>query len=153
LCVPLVAAAANGSKIIVAFDLIIAMKRDPTRSARESELPPLSPPVPTAVIEINGVFCKESALELTRNIEMCLRKPVETVMIRFEDIACEDPQSLVSFATWLQEIRDAGHDVRLVTGESHVNALLSEQFVSRDAVIDPAEVDELAHHRSVDTDR
>jgi hypothetical protein len=133
------------------FELIIAAKRDPFERARQAPLP-IASPSPVATIDVNGAFCEQSASELARSIENVLHKLADTVVIRFEEIACEDPQSLVNFARWIEELRSNGHDVRVVSGEPHMDALLAGHTISPDAIIPPAEADAAAGRLVVDLD-
>ncbi len=139
----------------MAFELVIAAKRDPAETAEE--LQGIAPPrtslsLPVATIDVNGVFSKLSARELARSIENVLHTRADTVIIRFQEIACED-QSLVDFAYWIEELRRHGNDVRVAAGEPHVHALLAEKVISPDAVMHPAEVDAVAGRRVIDAHR
>ncbi len=131
----------------MAFELVIAAKRDPveTAEALQRVAPMRTPlPLPIATIDINGAFCEESASELAHSIENVLHKPADTVIVRFQEIMCEDQLSLMNFARWIEGLRRNGHDIRVAVGEPHVHALLADNAISPDAVMHPTEADTVA---------
>jgi hypothetical protein len=136
----------------VAFELIVAAKRDPADGAEMRERDHRTrqlPSMPGATIDVNGVFSQESARTLVQQIEGVLHNPADTVVIRFQQIACEDPQSLVHFTDWLNALRAQGHDVRAVAEDPRIHAWLTK-LTSPDAIMLPAESDAVTGRRVVD---
>jgi anti-anti-sigma regulatory factor len=130
----------------VGFELTIAAKRDPVaklKALHDAE-PVLEWSPPVATVEISGLFSEASGRELESRIESVLHHPADTIVIRFSDIACNDSLSLAHFAKWLTALRRAGHDVRLVSGETHVDALLSDASIPSEAGVGSDEADALA---------
>lgn len=106
--------------------------------------------MPAATIDVNGVFSDESARTLMERIERVLHHPADTVVVRFQEFACDDARLLAVFSDWLNALRAQGHDVRAVAEDPRIHALLAERTTSPDAVMLPADSDAVTGRRVID---
>ncbi|MDQ2857074.1 MAG: hypothetical protein M3R53_00295 [Candidatus Eremiobacteraeota bacterium] len=139
----------------MAFELVIAAKRDPaegTATREAAALPPANAPLPAAIVDVGGDFTADGAAQLERRVADLLDS-AGTVIIRFASLACGGSESLVHFSRWVESLRADGYDVRVAAGEPAVAELLAQADVPRDALIDAAEADAVARRSTLDVHR
>jgi len=136
----------------MAFELVIAMKRDPAEAMERAQSRNATtgvPASPVATLDVRGDFSEQHAEELERSVERVLAGPADSVLIRFATADCERP-AVLSFSRWLDEMRRAGSDVRIIEGESHVHELLTENDTLPEAAMPLADAEAAARRRIID---
>ncbi len=135
----------------MAFELVVAVKRDPSEGMnrpRSRDAPSFSA-VPVSTFEVSGDFSEAHAEELERHVEQMLAGSAESIIIRFTAIDCERP-SVLNFSRWLKGMRQAGSDIRIIEGDSHIHALLTENDTLPDAAVPLADVEAATGRRMID---
>lgn len=136
----------------MAFELIIAMKRDPSdpmSGLRAHDATPAPAAAPVATFDVSGDFSEAQAQELERRVESVLAGTVDSVVIRFASLDCERP-SVLNFSHWLAGMRQSGNDVRIIEGESPVHALLTENDMLPEAAMPLADAEAKTRRRVID---
>jgi len=141
----------DGSEAKVAFELVIAVKRDPSDVMNRPRSQDASSvrTAPVTTLEVSGDFSEAHAEELERHVERVLAGPAESVIIRFTAIDCERP-SVLNFSRWLKGMRQAGSDIRIIEGDSPIHALLTENDALPDAAVPAADAEAATGRRTID---
>jgi len=119
----------------MAFELRIAVKRDPTEARSEPAPPSVGPRPPCVSLVVNGVLDEPGCNELMFRVRRSFEKGADTVIIELENIALADVTCLHRFADAIMAERSAGRQLQVIARESDFHARCLSIADSRDWLI------------------
>ncbi|MDQ2865129.1 MAG: hypothetical protein M3R51_02775 [Candidatus Eremiobacteraeota bacterium] len=140
----------------MAFELAIAVKRDPAEAASASS-EHIAVASRTLIFDADGIFSAGGAAELAEMVDGAIAPEFDAYIVCLRDIRDIDREALVRFLQWVSGRRDEGVDVRVGASETQLQRLLHELCSVSDALIpldraaDEAPRLSLDAHRDVQT--
>jgi len=120
----------------MAFDLRIAVKRDPTEAnPTETAASSAAPRSPCVSLVVNGVLDDPGCNELMFRVRRAFEKGADTVIIELENIALPNAVCLQRFADSVMAERSAGRHVQVIAREPDFHTRCSSIADSRDWLI------------------
>lgn len=141
----------------MAFDLRIAMKRDPTEASQTAETAAssLGSRSPCVSLVVNGVLDEAGCNELMFRVRRSFEKAADTVIIELENVALPNVVCLHRFADFVMAERSAGRQLQVIAREPDLHARCSSIADSRDWLISDPNADVASGRRAIhlDSDR
>ncbi|MBC5805936.1 MAG: hypothetical protein GIW96_06925 [Candidatus Eremiobacteraeota bacterium] len=138
----------------MAFDLRIAMKRDPLEATASEVTGPSSgvPRPPCVSLVVNGVLDEPGCNELMFRVRRSFDKGADTVIIELENIELPNAVCLHRFADSVMAERSAGRQVQVIAREPALYARCASISDSRDWLIADSTIDVTAGRRAIHLD-
>jgi len=133
-----------------AFDLRIAVKRDPSSEPGASNAAPRPPCVSLIV---NGLLDEPGCNELMFRVRRSFEKGADTVIIEMQDVTLENVACLERFADSVMAERSAGRQLQVIAREPAFHARCSSIADSRDWLIADPNTDVASGRRAIHLDR
>ncbi len=135
----------------MAFDLRIAVKRDPTEASSEPTSS-VGPRLPCVSFIVNGLLDESGCNELMFQVRRAFEKGADTVIIDVQDIAVPNVVCLHRFADSVMTERATGRQLQVVAREPDFYARCSSIPDSRDWLIADPNVDVASGRRAIHLD-
>jgi len=138
----------------MAFDLRIAVKRDPTEASTSAAMDASSvgPSVTCVSLAVNGLLDEAGHTELVRRVKQSFEDGADTVIVDMQKIVLEDVACLERFAASLMAERSAGRQVQIIAREPELHARCASMAGSRDWLIADPEADAATPRRAIHLD-
>ncbi len=136
----------------MAFELRIAVKRDPTEARSEPAPPSVGTRPPCVSLVVNGVLDEPGCNELMFRVRRSFERGADTVIIELENIALPDVMCLRRFADSVMAERSAGRQLQVIAREAAVHARCSFIADSRDWLIADPNADVSSGRRAIHLD-
>ncbi len=135
-----------------AFDLRIAVKRDPTEASSEPAAPNAGPRPPCVSLVVSGLLDEPGCNELMFRVRRAFEKGADSVIIELENIALPDVMCLHRFADSIMAERSAGRQLQVIAREPDFHVRCSSIADSRDWLIADPNADVASGRRAIHLD-
>jgi anti-anti-sigma regulatory factor len=126
--------------VVMAFELAVAAKHDPTE-CRETIGERSTTPTKTLTFNASGAFSYEDGAALAQSIDDAISQEFHAYIICLQAVENIDNDALLTFAQWIRGRRDEGVDLRLCAVQPHIHHLLEEVGEAGDALMPLAQAD------------